>query len=282
MNRNTAAPNRVLLGLFLVVGLFLPLSCLAAQCSFPDDLRVIRSDDRNKRLFVEGTETEVASAKMTHYLSRLNRVIERCEPSWEGKWSASFFSDRKLAGYKTDSVLSKAVESGDWGRAYVAEYDRETQVLTILPLDPGKRRTRHISLLPVENANRYFKEDGGVQATYIRLDSNGTYRVTAREHMFVRVEESGHWKKDGTRIAFTPIDAAKPSYEVEEVSYKNRIFLALKNDDGPSIPVPVEEIKKSLDQQDLPLYVFFEITAGVYGRETKETYPFHFRPEVRH
>jgi hypothetical protein len=144
VNRHNAAPNRVRLSLFLVVGLFVPLRCLAAQCSFADDLRVIRSDDRNKRLFVESTETEVASAKMTHYLSRLNRVIERCEPSWQGKWSASFFSDHKLAGYKTDSVLSNAVESGDWGRAYVAEYDRETQILTILPLDPGKRRTRHM------------------------------------------------------------------------------------------------------------------------------------------
>jgi hypothetical protein len=47
------------------------------------------------------------------------------------------------------------------------------------------------SSLSAASARRYFKEDGGTGAVYIALAPDGSYTVTAREHMFVRVEESG-------------------------------------------------------------------------------------------
>jgi len=136
--------------------------------------------------------------------------------------------------------------------------------------------------LSAANRTRYFKEDGGVQATYIALAPDGSYMVTAREHMFVRVEEAGRWSKTGTRIVFTPKKSGAAPYNAEEVSYKRRIFLALEGDAGPSIAVPIAEIKKSLDQnpKELPLYVFFEISGTVYEHETKQTYPFHSRPNA--
>jgi hypothetical protein len=129
------------------------------------------------------------------------------------------------------------------------------------------------------NTPRYFKEDGGVQATYIALAPDGSYSVTAREHMFVRVEETGRWSKTGSRIMFTPNKSGASPYNTEEVSYKGRIFLALEGDTGPSIAVPIAEIKQSLDQnpKELPMYVFFEISGTVYEQETKQTYPFHSR-----
>jgi hypothetical protein len=276
--------KRWLLKLLLLCGLFVPASALAAECTFPQDFRVIRPDDTNKRLFIEATENQIDSVKkMASYLQRLDRAIEQCEPSWKGKWSASFFSDPKLAGYKTETALSHAVESGDWGKAYVGEYDRETEVLTILPLDSAKRRTRRISIAVPENATRYFKEDGGTGAMYIALASNGGYTVTAREHMFVRVEESGRWSKTGSRIAFVPTKSGASTYSAEEASYKGHVFLALEGSRGPSIEVPVTEIKHSLDENpdELPLYVFFEISRAVYEQETKQIYPFHTRPDVR-
>jgi len=129
------------------------------------------------------------------------------------------------------------------------------------------------------NTPRYFKEDGGVQATYIALAPDGTYSVTAREHMFVRVEETGHWSKTGSRIVFTPKKSGASPYNAKEVSYRGHIFLALEGDAGPSIAVPIAEIKQSLDQypKELPLYVFFEISGPMYEQETKQTYPFHSR-----
>jgi hypothetical protein len=129
------------------------------------------------------------------------------------------------------------------------------------------------------NTPKYFKEDGGVQATYIALAPDGSYSVTEREHMFVRVEETGRWSKTGSRIAFTPKNSGVSAYSAEEVSYKGRTFLSLEGEGAPSIAVPVAEIKQSLDQNptELPLYVFFEISGKAYGQETKQTYPFHSR-----
>src|SRR2546425_926635 len=71
-------------------------------------------------------------------------IVLACEPSWKGIWSASFFSVPSFAGYKTDSDISEAVKNGQWGRAYVGEFDRSTQILTILPLDSAKRRAEKL------------------------------------------------------------------------------------------------------------------------------------------
>jgi hypothetical protein len=137
--------------------------------------------------------------------------------------------------------------------------------------------------LSAANRPRYFKEDGGTGAMYIALAPDGSYAVTAREHMFVRVEQAGRWSRAGSQIVFIPKKSGAAPYKAEEVSYKGRIFLALEGDAGPSIAVPITEIKQSLDEnpKELPLYVFFEISGTVYKQETKQTYPFHTRPNIR-
>lgn len=134
--------------------------------------------------------------------------------------------------------------------------------------------------LSAANTPRYFKADGGTDAIYIALAPDGSYAVTAREHMFVRVNESGRLSKKGSRIVFSPKKSGAAPYNAEEVSYEGRIFLALEGDAGPSIAVPTAEIKRSLDQspKELPLYVFFEISSTLYEQEIKLTYPLHTRP----
>src|SRR5271155_5363358 len=124
------------------------------------------------------------------------------------------------------------------------------------------------------NTSRFLKMDGGTDARCIALAPDGNYSVTTREHMFVRVEESGRWSKTGSRIAFIPKKPGASPYNADEVSYKGHIFLALQVDAGPSIAVPIAEIKKSLNEnpKELPLYVFFEISGSAYEQETKLTY----------
>jgi hypothetical protein len=117
----------------------------AGDCIFPPDLYFIRSDRRNQRFFLEGSESYLLSrSRVTSQLRRLDAIVEACEPSWKGTWSASFFLIPSFAGYKTDSDISEAVQNGQWGRAYVGEFDRSTQILTILPLDSAKRRTEKL------------------------------------------------------------------------------------------------------------------------------------------
>ena len=117
----------------------------AGDCIFPPDLNFIRSDRRNQRFFLEGSESYLLSrSRITSQLRRLDAIVQACDPSWKGTWSASFFLIPSFAGYKTDSDISEAVQNGQWGRAYVGEFDRSTQILTILPLDSAKRRTEKL------------------------------------------------------------------------------------------------------------------------------------------
>ena len=111
---------------------------------------------------------------------------------------------------------------------------------------------------------------------YISLAADGSYTVTAREHMGVWVGEHGSWSESGSRITFTPKKVGAAQYVAEEVSYKKRTFLSWKGNSGPSIQIPIEEIKRDLDKEPkaLPPYVFFEISATVYQQETQLPYPF--------
>ncbi len=88
--------------------------------------------------------------------------------------------------------------------------------------------------LSATTTTRYFKEDHFTGAKYIALASEGSCEITAREHMGVWVEESGRWSKSGTRIAFSPKKSGAPSYCALEFMYKNRTFLSLEGDSGPS------------------------------------------------
>jgi len=137
------------------------------------------------------------------------------------------------------------------------------------------------SLSAGENA-RYFKEDHLTGAAYIALASDGGYTITTREHMGVWVIESGRWSKSETGITFTPKRPHGPPYRCAEIVYRGRTFLSQEGKAGPSIPIPIEETKRALDQNPkaLPRYVFFQITSTVYKQETKQPYPFRTRPKV--
>ena len=117
----------------------------ADSCVLPPDLYIIRLDKQAKRFFLEASEAYLSlRSDLKSRLKGLDAFVQRCEPSWRGTWSASFFSVSRLATYKTDRDVSEAVKNGEWGKAYVGEFDRNTQILTILPLDSAKRRTEKL------------------------------------------------------------------------------------------------------------------------------------------
>jgi hypothetical protein len=120
-------------------------------------------------------------------------------------------------------------------------------------------------------ARRYFKEDGLTEAMYISLVSNESYTVTTPEHTGVWVEQSGSWSKLGSRITFSPKKPGSSPHIAEEVTYKKPTFLSLKDDSGPSTPIPVEEIERDIDKERkaLPPYVFFEVGATVFNRRRR-------------
>jgi hypothetical protein len=137
--------------------------------------------------------------------------------------------------------------------------------------------------LHAQQHTRYFKEDHGTGAEYLTLSPNGTYRVTNREHMGVWQGDSGHWKKTGTQITFTQDKGDKKTYTAQEVNYRNKTFLSFSEEGAPTIPIPIDETKKQLDDEPkyLPPYVFFETNRALFLRETGQSYPFKFiKPQV--
>jgi hypothetical protein len=144
-----------------------------------------------------------------------------------------------------------------------------------------RRHVLHQSIR--RRTSRYFKEDHLTGAKYIALATDGSYTVTGVEHMGISVEESGKWSKSDTRITFAPNKAGKPPYCAADVKYRSQKFLSFEGGAGASIAVPVKETESDLDQhpKTLPPYVFFEISATVYQRETTLNYPFRTRPDLR-
>ncbi len=47
----------------------------------------------------------------------------------------SFFSNAKYAGYKSDENVAALVANGSWSKAYLAEYERQTQRLVLNPAE---------------------------------------------------------------------------------------------------------------------------------------------------
>jgi hypothetical protein len=129
----------------------------------------------------------------------------------------------------------------------------------------------------------YFKEDHLTGADYLALAPDGSYTLTAREHMGVWVTESGRWSKSDTHITFTPDKAGKSPYRGTEIAYRGHTFLSWEDEGNPTIAVPIEDTKRNLEEnpQSLPPYVFFQISVKVYQQETKQTYPFRTRPNVK-
>ena len=125
---------------------------------------------------------------------------------------------------------------------------------------------------------RYFKAEYGVGATYVKLGSDGRYRVIDREHMGIFLTDDGHWQQTGVAITFSPVDPKKPSYQATENQYKGKVFLAITSADAAAgIVIAAEDTKRDLDTDPthLPDHVLFKIMAKTYSTETKETYPFH-------
>jgi hypothetical protein len=130
---------------------------------------------------------------------------------------------------------------------------------------------------------RYFKAEHGVGATYVKLASDGSYKVIDREHMGIFLTDEGQWKQAGTVVTFTPRDPKKSSYQATENQHNSKIFLAITSPDSAAgIVISANAIEQDLDADahHLPDHVLFKVSAKTYQTETKQTYPFRYiRPE---
>ncbi len=126
---------------------------------------------------------------------------------------------------------------------------------------------------------RYFKAEHGVAVTYLKLATDGQYKVIDREHMGIFQTEEGRWQQTGAVITFSPTGTKKTSYQATENKYHGKVFLTITSADAAAgIVISTEDTKKNLDADpsQLPDHVLFKITASTYDTETKQNYPFRY------
>lgn len=132
---------------------FLSVGTVAAQtppqesCKSNDSAKIVRIDDRNERIFVVAQEGQInTSAKARKVLLPVQESLKQCRPNWGRTWAVSFFSDAKYAGYKSDDNMAALVANGSWAKAYLAEYERQTQRLILNPADKSRLKFLRVSL----------------------------------------------------------------------------------------------------------------------------------------
>ena len=117
------------------------------SCKSDDSAKIVRIDDRNERIFVIAQESQInTTAKARKLLLPLQASLKQCRPNWGRTWAVSFFSDAKYAGYKSDDNMAALVANGSWAKAYLAEYERQTQRLILNPADKSRLKFLRVTL----------------------------------------------------------------------------------------------------------------------------------------
>jgi hypothetical protein len=120
----------------LSVGTVVAQTPLQEACKSDDSAKIVRIDDRNERVFVIVKTDQInTTAKARKLLFPLQASLKQCRPNWGRTWAVSFFSDAKYAGYKSDENLAALVANGSWAKAYLGEYERQTQRLILNPAE---------------------------------------------------------------------------------------------------------------------------------------------------
>lgn len=131
--------NSLFAGLVLV----LLAGCASAgeTCQVPGN--VVRVDDRNERLFVVASDSDVANMPTVKKMVReADAYVAACKGAWSAKWSVSVFSDKKYAAYKDEDQVAPYLQSGEWATAYLAEYDNSNGQLTRFPLQQRRNEVQ--------------------------------------------------------------------------------------------------------------------------------------------
>ena len=92
-------------------------------------VRIVKVDKKNQHYFIAASD--VAADVIAANTSKLRGCFTNSP--WKDIWSLSVFSDPKYAGYKDEEHIIPYHKNNSWAKAYVAEYDSQTNTLTSYP-----------------------------------------------------------------------------------------------------------------------------------------------------
>ena len=126
----------------LILTILIALSgCQPKQDSAFSELGVVRIDAKAKRVFIVKPEAFTFDIeKLKEHLSSVRDAVVKNHPDWSDSWSASYFSEERLVGYKDEPHIRQPLNSGEWSKGYLVEYSSREQLATLFPLIPEKYR----------------------------------------------------------------------------------------------------------------------------------------------
>jgi hypothetical protein len=132
---------------FLSAGRIVAQTAPEQSCKSDDSAKIVRIDDRNERIFVIAQANQInTTAKARKLLLPLQASLKQCRPGWGRTWAVSFFSDPKYVGYKSEDNMAAFVANGSWSKAYLGEYERQTQRLILNPAERERIKFLRVSL----------------------------------------------------------------------------------------------------------------------------------------
>ncbi len=146
----------------------------------------------------------------------------------------------------------------------------------------GQETNARAWMMPT-NEPSFFFADHLTGATYYQFSPDGSYVLTAKEHMGVLPIDGGNWiqASDGTMTltSTNATRAARGAGVVKPMQYKDKVFLLWPS---VSYKAGLAEVCRFIDAPTnrLPLFNEFMITEEEFRNGVGKPYAFKFHPEM--
>jgi hypothetical protein len=102
-------------------------------------------------LFLLNTESLMTDLeKMQSLLLKVDDYVQQCHPMWTNSWAASFFTDKKFAGFLSEGDNRRYFQEGLWQRANIGQYSSQIRTLFRFPWIKKQADTVYLSLFPLQ------------------------------------------------------------------------------------------------------------------------------------
>ncbi len=98
-------------------------------------------------LFLFTSESVMKDLKQIQaLLLEVDDYVRECQPTWTNSWAASFFTDKKLAGFLGDENHEELFKKGTWQQINIGQYSSQIRKLFRFPWIKKQSDTRYLSI----------------------------------------------------------------------------------------------------------------------------------------
>jgi hypothetical protein len=98
-------------------------------------------------LFLLTSEAVMTDLKRVQsLLLQVDDYVRQCKPTWTNSWAASFFTEKRFAGFLRDEENKRHFEKGLWQQANIGQYSSQIRTLYRFPWIRKKSETVYLSV----------------------------------------------------------------------------------------------------------------------------------------